>query len=209
MKKTGLLALLCIGIAAEAGLLTSTPAGGSTTVLTSVTGDFEIEPSAVIQGFTVTGSSHIWYGDSGYGLSDNGSWGDFAWVGGECFTLGCTATIDLGGLYSAVGGFMNYAPGFGGTPTIAALAADGTTVLESYDLSADAPISTPGGVNDGAFRGISRASADIAYFRISGGYLIMHDLTLVADPTAVPEPSTMALAGIAIAGLFGWRVRRG
>jgi hypothetical protein len=92
----------------------------------------------------------------------------------------------------------------GAAPTIAALAADGTTVLESYDLFALAPIETLGGVNAGAFRGIWRAAGDIAYLRISGSFILMHDLTVVA---AVPEPATAGLVALALAGLAAWRKR--
>ena len=103
---------------------------------------------------------------------------------------------------------MNYLPaGDAGDPVIAAIAADGTTVLESYDLATAAPISTPDGVNDGAFRGISRATADIAYFRISGSYLIEHDITLSSDGSATPEPGTLGLM-VSAAMLAGVGFRR-
>lgn len=97
---------------------------------------------------------------------------------------------------------MNYAlsgglpeQGSGGNPMIEAIAADGVTVLEAYDLFASAPITTPGGTNDGAYRGILRDSADIAFFRFSGSYLIMHDLTTSA---AIPVPSTILLLGLGL-----------
>jgi hypothetical protein len=63
----------------------------------------------------VTGES-VWYGDANYVLADNGSWDNFAWVGGYCDSGDCTATINLGGLYASVGGFMNYAES-GGYPS--------------------------------------------------------------------------------------------
>lgn len=148
---------------------------------------------------------NVWYGDADFGLSGNGSWNNFAWVGGYCWSGDCTATINLGGLYSSVGGFMNYLPG--GDPVIAAIASDGTTVLESYDLATAAPISTPGGLNDGAFRGISRATADIAYFRLSGSYLIEHDITLSSNGSATPEPGTLGLM-VSAAMLAGVGFRR-
>ena len=217
MKKTVFIFIVCAFLApaiVQAALITSQPAG-TTTVLTTVTGTWASAPSVSAGGFNVfaPSGSNVWYGDVSYGLNDNGSWSNFAWVGGNCYAgEACTATIDLGRAYSTVGGFMNYAVsggvpvyGSGGDPLIEAIAADGTTVLESYDLFTAAPISTPGGSNDGAFRGIARGSADIAYLRISGSYLIEHDLTLAG--AAVPVPATIYLLGTGIAGLAAVRRR--
>ena len=196
--------LLITPVISQASLITSAPIGGSTTVLSTVTGTWSSAPSVVAGGYSVFApvGEEVWYGDSGYSLIDNGSWSDFAWVGGYCYSGSCTATIDLGGSYSAVGGFMNYATG-SGSATISAIAADGTTVLESYDLTALAPISTPGGLNAGDFRGIERGTSDIAFLQLSGSYLIAHDLTV--SPIPEPETYAMLLAGL---GLLGFMARR-
>ena len=146
-----------------------------------------------------------------FGLDGNGSWNLFAWIGGDCVTGSCYAIIKLGGLFSTVGGFMSYSSALGngapdgpGDPTITALAADGTTVLESDDLATLGPIND-NGINQGAFRGgISQGTNDIAYLKISGSYLIMHDLSL--GTTTVPEPAGFGIVGLA-RWEYGWGER--
>ncbi len=116
--------------------------------------------------------------------------------------------IDLGALFGSVGGFMTYTPG--GAPIISALAANGVTVLETYDLSVAAPISNPA-VNSGAFRGIQRPSADIRFFQIGGSQISMHDITLgPAASSTVPEPAPAALVGgvLMVGVLLGRRAGR-
>jgi hypothetical protein len=189
----------------SAALLTSAPVGGSTTTLAGGGSCFSGPSAGVVSGFSLTATNDACYNYSGgWGLDSNGNWG-MSLIGDNS---GSTLfTIDLGGLFGAVGGFLNYAPGYG-TPVITALAADGVTVLESYDLSVSAPISTPSGFDQGAFRGISRPTAEIAYLQFGGSYTALHDLTLVEGST-VPEPATtfLVLAGSALAFLGKRRLR--
>ncbi|MBO0699199.1 MAG: hypothetical protein J2P46_12455 [Zavarzinella sp.] len=151
-------------------------------------------------------------GDWGYGLASNGGWsGADAYTGLNTGTGSMTFTFNSGPVQS-VGGFMNYAPGFGPDVLIEALATDGVTVLESYNLSAEAPISTPGGSDAGAFRGISRATADIGAFRVSNQYVVLDDLTFGGSPAtnATPAPPALVLALTGVMGLggYGWRRRK-
>ena len=206
-----LFGLFAGAIALNATLLTSKPAGTATTVLTTVSGTHAESASVVANGFTITGSQ-VWYGDSLFGLGGNGSWNSFAWVGGDCFTGSCEAVVNLGGLFSSVGGFMSYSTQIGvggpsgpGDPTITALAADGTTVLETDDLDSLAPIDD-NGINHGEFRGISQTTNDIAFLKISGSYLVMHDLSL--GTTTVPEPASFGVVFLALGILAGLRRRR-
>ena len=72
------------------------------------------------------------------------------------------------------------------------IAANGTTVLETDVLNSLAPISTPGGTNQGAFRGISRSQGDIRFLRLTGDFITTHTLE-VGQAAAVPEPSALVL----------------
>jgi len=167
-----------------------------------------------VAGFQVSasgGSACYPYSDS-FGLQVNGTW-DNGLIGDG--SGGTTLTVDLGGLYSWVGGFVDYEIKFEGNPpdalppVMAAIAADGVTVLESYDLSVFAPILTPGGYNEGAFRGIDYGSAEIRYLEFGGSHTLMHSITLGGSNVA--EPATILLAGSALAafGLGLLRRRRG
>src|SRR5262249_6545802 len=122
---------------AQASLVTSDTGQGTTTTWSSTNGVFNGNP-IVKDGITVTSDATVLYGDGGYGLGSNGFWnGILPWVA----TNSSTSYIQfyLGGPANFVGAFMNYDPGF--TPAIiSAIAADGTTILEQYDLSVDAPI---------------------------------------------------------------------
>jgi len=154
---------------------------------------------------TTTADSVI--GDGTYGLADNGFWT----AGRDGYTGVNTSTDSMiyrfnDGPVAGVGGFVNYAPGTG-TPVIAALGA-GDAVLESFNLEAVAPISTPAGTDAGAFRGIVRANADIFALRVTGAFIVLDDLTF--SETAIPEPSSAILAGLGLVGAaaFGWTRRR-
>jgi hypothetical protein len=209
-----LLPLFVLGaLCAHGALITSAPAGGATTTFaggSTCSGG----PDAGFTIATVT-SPVCWNVSTYFGFTNNGTWNNpatgFALIGANSTTA--AFTIDLGGLYAAAGGFMNYnAPAASPGPTISAIAADGVTILESYDLSVSAPISTPGGSNAGAFRGISRPSADIRFLELANSYVAIHDITLASTTSAAPEPSSFVLLGpalaIALARLFQNRHER-
>jgi hypothetical protein len=147
-------------------------------------------------------------GQGGYGLGANGSFGGSAvYIGVDSNTgydqlLGTTA-------YNEIGFFFNYAPNNGGdNATISALDAGGN-VLFSFDLETDAPISTPGGFNQFAFRGIESSDVNIYGLRFGGDYILA---TGTANgnvpPPAVPEPLTLSLFGAGFAGMAALRRRK-
>ena len=133
-----------------------------------------------------------------FGLDANGFWDNarngFIGINNGQGGAGIFARFTFAaGLVSAVGAFENYSPGNGGTPLVRALGINGN-ILEQYDLSALAPISTPGGLNQGTFRGILRPTPDIAAIEFSDGFQALDNLTFSHSSIAkIPEPSSLLL----------------
>jgi hypothetical protein len=205
---------------AQAALLTSSSSIVSPTIInfsnlstyTPTKGPVQVG-TPVGQDIVFTGTGFSGYSYNDYGLNNNGTWtsGRNGYIFSSDNTGGSMTLTFKGGLVSAVGGLINYAilssNGIGSNATIEALSASGT-VLESYNISSLAPISTPSQTNAGAFRGIQRSSADIAAFRLSNSFIVLDDLTFspVTSSSAVPEPLTI-LGAVTAAG-FGAGFKR-
>lgn len=133
-------------------------------------------------------------GNEFYQLLGNGYWDSerngFTGLGAASGSMTFSFINDV----NYVGGFMNY---YSSSPTndITIKAFNSKEEeLESYTIT----FSTPDGINDGVFRGISRDTFDIASFQVSNSYVVLDDLTFNA---AVPVPAALWLFGSGLLGL--------
>lgn len=205
--------LACANMASAATSLTTSDSGysGPTLNLSAFSNggyNFTFGPVALPGGITFTaapgnggnsGQGSV-IGQGSYGLSSNGNFGGSATYIGVDSRTGF-ATLTFGTTVSSFGGYWNYSPNSGNAPVISAYD-ESDNLLGSYDLSVLAPISTPSGFNQFAFRGIQSDSADIKSFRFGGSYLLLAG-TPDGQIPAVPEPETyaMLLAGLGLLGV--------
>ena len=162
-------------------------------------------PETIAPGVQFTGTSGF-LGASGYdaafSVGSNGSWDSgrngYVGINDQMGGSGIFAKFTFATPVSAVGVFENYAPGGSWPDPILEVLDTFNTVLESYDLSIDAPISTPNATDAGAFRGVQRAMADISAIEFIDGYQVVDDLTF---SSAVSEPASLALLGAGLLGL--------
>lgn len=144
-------------------------------------------------------NSSVFGYDNGYGFDSNGYWGEGLIMAGTNDRTS-TMTFAFTTPVTGVGGFINYAPGYG-TPVISAY--DSTsTLIETTTLN----FSTGGGNNSGMFYGFLEPTAQIKYFTLSGAYIGIANLT-TTEAAPVPEPVSMTLFGIGMAGLIASRRR--
>lgn len=150
------------------------------------------------------GQNEIYINESSWGLVVNGEWSSpQTYVSTEIrdTTEGILFSFNDGPV-SEVGAFMNYIVGLQPNQDLVITALDSNmNILESYNITNTADISTPGGTNQGAFRGIVRPTADIAYFQVAGEGPVVDDLTFSwsgnnpqGGAKAVPTMSTYGLA---------------
>lgn len=174
--------------------------------------NFTFGPVAVGAGLTFTanpggggnsGQGSV-VGQGGYGLASNGSFGGSAVYIGVDSATGYDE-IKFASAQTQFYGFWNYAPGVGDDATISTLDSTGN-ILQSFDLAVLAPISTPGGFNQFAFRGIDGTDAFYGV-RFGGNYLLLAATADGGPVGGVPEPASWAML-IAGFGLTGAAMRR-
>ena len=164
--------------------------------------------------FTSTNGSSVFAYDAAYALNTNGDWGGgrrgFVGLNAPFGTLRFTFATPVSG----VGAFVNYAPPptSNGEAILTVRGAD-DQILETFNLSIDAPIVTPDAVDAGAFRGFERQRADIVAFELSNGFIVLDDLTWSREnaftlPVPVPAALPLFLAGASALGI-GRRTRKG
>jgi hypothetical protein len=135
-----------------------------------------------------------------YGLGVNGEWNNVSYAatnGRSSIFLTFSAPV------TSVGGIMNLSPTASSTPWLRAYNASNSVIAE-YNLSEVGYGIWASGVNQGAYRGVSYAGG-IAAIELEGGFAVTQDLE--ASRT-VPEPSSVALIGVGIAGIAFLRRRQ-
>ena len=178
-------------------------------------------PGGIIFTSTVVGGSTLGQNNVGstYSLGSNGEIDDVPVFAGLDGATGYMA-FSFRRPIAQFGAYLNYAPlvgspaqiGVGGSPTIATYNTAGS-LLSSFDLESTpgGQISTPSGLNQFAFRGISEGAKTISSFRLSGGYIVATERQYVADtPIAVPEPITglAAIIGSTIGLVLRGRLKK-
>jgi hypothetical protein len=155
--------------------------------------------NAVNQGGSVFG----WTG--GYGFADNGYWDDLldpmTGLNSAAFAYSVTDTMTFAFStpVKGVGGFVNYVPDYGTTPTTIAVYDTNMNLIESEDLT----FHTDGSTNSGEFHGFLESGPTIKYFTLSDNYIGITKLTIDTDGIPVPEFPSVFLPVTMIIGMLG------
>lgn len=199
VAKLLLVAGLGMTLGTQASVINSIPSGGTPHAFSALN---QFTPGPISENgitWTSTNGSSVYGWTLGYGLGANGHWNNFNHVGLNATTDSyMTMTFDTP--VSSVLAFLNYAPGYG-TAYMAAYDAS-NHLIERHNLS----ISTPGASNAGEDWGFSQSSAIIKSFVIGDAYIVAANLR--TDSTSVPEPASLALLALGLAGLGAMRRKK-
>ena len=146
-------------------------------------------------------------------LNENGFWDNAGGTASYAATFGGLLRFEfLSGPVSMVGGILNYARGNTGAELMLTAFGSAGEVLESYNVTEQRNIVTPGATNAGEFRGIQREQQDIYGFSITdrAGRLVIDDFTFSrqGSSVAIPEPHIISIFALGLLAIAFRRIRR-